>query len=64
MIIVYINPAGIEAVHFQSNSELAEDLCLAAWPIIRKDLDRLDLKLRRTASKTLEMIEKDEASGR
>lgn len=29
MIIVHINPAGVENVYFQSTSDVAEDLCVA-----------------------------------
>ena len=50
MIIIHLNPAGVEKVYFQSDSYLAEDLCMAAWPLVRRELDRLDSKLRRAAS--------------
>jgi hypothetical protein len=45
MIVVYIKPTGIERVFFHAESDLVEDSCLAAWPIIRKELKRLDKKL-------------------
>ena len=38
MIIVHINPAGVEKVFFQSPNDLFEDLCLAAWPLVRHEL--------------------------
>ena len=57
MIIVHINPAGVEKVYFQADSDLAEDLCLAVWPLVRKELDHLHRKLRKTAKRTLEMAE-------
>ena len=56
MIIVHINPAGVEKIYFQADSELAEDLCMAGWPLVRKELDRLHRKLRKAASRTLEMV--------
>lgn len=53
MIVVHINPAGVEKVYFQSGSDLAEDLCMAVWPLVRRDLDRLDKKLKRAAKRAL-----------
>jgi hypothetical protein len=55
MIIVHINPAGVEKVYFQSTSDLAEDLCLAIWPVVREELDKLHGKLRKAAKKTLDI---------
>ena len=46
MIIVHIKPTGIEKVFFHAESDAAEDSCLAAWRIVRKDLKRLDKKLQ------------------
>ena len=40
MIVVHINPAGVETVYFQADSELAEDLSMAVWPLVRKELNR------------------------
>jgi hypothetical protein len=57
MIIVHINPAGVENVYFQSTSNVAEDLCMAVWPVVRKELDRLDVKLRKAVRKTLATTE-------
>jgi hypothetical protein len=57
MIVIHINPAGVEAVYFQSDSDLAEDLCLAIWPLVRQDLERLNNKLKRGAKETLKQIE-------
>ena len=59
MIIVHINPAGVEKVYFQSTSDLAEDLCLAIWPVVREELDKLHGKLRKAAKKTLDIAEKE-----
>ncbi len=57
MIIVHINPAGVEKIYFQADSDLAEDLCMAVWPLVRKELNHLHKKLRKSAKKTLKMIE-------
>ena len=59
MIIVHINPAGVEKVYFQADSDLAEDLCLAVWPVVREELNRLHQKLTKAGKKTLEMVERE-----
>ena len=59
MIVVHISPAGIEQVYFQSNSELAEDLCLAIWPVVREELNHLHKTLRKEAEKTLKIVERE-----
>jgi hypothetical protein len=59
MIIVHINPTGVEKVCFQAESELAEDLCLAVWPVVRGELNRLHHKLTEAGKKTLEMVERE-----
>jgi hypothetical protein len=59
MIVVHINPSGVEKVYFQSSSDLVEDLCLSVWPVVREDLNRLHHRLRRAAQKALEMAEKE-----
>ena len=56
MIIVHINPGGVEKVYFQAASELAEDLSMAVWPLVRKELDRLDRKLHKAVIDTLELV--------
>jgi len=57
MIIVHINPTGIEGVYFESNSESLEDLSLAVWPLIRKHLKRLQKDLKTISKFTLESLE-------
>lgn len=59
MIVVHINPAGVEKVYFESTSDLAEDLCLAVWPVVREDLNKLNAKLRKAAKKTLDIVKKE-----
>jgi hypothetical protein len=61
MIVVHINPAGVEAVYFQSNSDVAEDFSLAAWPLVRAELNRLDRKLKNATKKALDHAERDES---
>ena len=46
MIVVHIKPTGVDRVFFSADSEFVEDSCLAAWPIVRKELKRLDKRLR------------------
>jgi hypothetical protein len=48
MIVVHIKPTGVDRVFFSADSDPAEDSCLAAWPVIRKELRRLDKKLQET----------------
>ena len=46
MIVVHIKPTGVDRVFFSAKSDVAEDSCLAAWPVVRKELKRLDKRLR------------------
>ena len=59
MIVVHINPTGIEKISFQADSDLAEDLSLAVWPVVREELNRLHKRLRKAGKKTLEMAERE-----
>ena len=59
MIVVHINPTGVEKIYFQADSDLAEDLCLAVWPVVREELDRLHKRLRKAGKRTLEMAERE-----
>lgn len=54
MFVVHINAAGIEQVHVISSCEAVEDLTLAAWPMVRKQLQILDKKLKRAAKIALQ----------
>lgn len=60
MIVVHINPAGVEQVYFQADSELVEDLSMAVWPLVRKELDRLHRKLRSAAKNSLDRLEREQ----
>jgi hypothetical protein len=55
MLIVYINPGGVQRIQVQAATEFFEDLDLAVWPLVRKELDRLDRKLKRAAKKTIHL---------
>ena len=57
MIIVHITPAGVREVQCQARTEFFEDLDLAIWPLLRKELRRLDRKLKRSVKKALEIAE-------
>ena len=46
MIVVHIKPTGVDRVFFSADSDRVEDSCLAIWPIVRKELKRLDQKLQ------------------
>lgn len=59
MIVVHISPVGVEKVYFEADSDLAEDLCLAVWPLVRARLERLHKELRKSAKKTLEIAEQE-----
>ena len=59
MIVAHINPTGVGKVYFYAESELMERLCLAAWPLVRKELWRLDKMLREASSKALESAEQE-----
>jgi hypothetical protein len=57
MIVVLIKPTGVEKVMFHADSDVAEDLCLATWPVVRRELKRLDKKLRKVAQKIVAVSE-------
>ena len=50
MIMVKITAlGGVQDIVFDSRSDEHEDAQLAVWPIVREELTRLDLRLRREA---------------
>lgn len=53
MIEIYVNAARVERVLFRSGSEIEEDFDLAAYQAIRRDIDRIDRKLRRITARML-----------
>jgi hypothetical protein len=53
LIVAHINPTGVEKVYFYADSELMEALCLAAWPLIRRELRHLDRKLKKIAAESV-----------
>ena len=50
MIKIYINPARVEKVIFDSTSDMEEDFDFAAWQAIRPLVDKIDRTLRRIVS--------------
>jgi hypothetical protein len=63
VIVIHINPAGVENVYFDSTSDLAEDLCMAVWPVVRDSLERLDRSLKRSANEALKKVERETLGG-
>ncbi len=57
MFIVHIDAGGVKGVQLQAPTEFFEDFDLAVWPLVRKDLNRLDKRLKRAARKTLVLME-------
>ena len=60
MIVVHINPSGVEQVFFYGDTELMENLCLAAWPLVRRELNKLDEKLKDAMSGAIQAAEQAE----
>lgn len=59
MLIVHITPAGVKEVQFRALNEFFEDLDLAVWPLVRKELGRLDRKLKRATKKSLAQLDRE-----
>jgi len=57
MLIVHITPGGVREVELHATSDFFEDLDLAVWPLVRKELARLDRKLRRASKKALDLAD-------
>ena len=55
MLIIHIDPSGVKRIQLQAGTEFFEDLDLAIWPLVRKELNRLDRKLKRAAKKAIQM---------
>jgi len=60
MIIAHINASGVERVFFYGDTELAESLLLAAWPLVRRELNRLDQRLKDAMSEAVQAAEQAE----
>ena len=56
MIIIYISPARVEEVQFKADSDVAEDLDFAVWPLVRRELNRLDGRLKAAASEAIQEV--------
>ncbi len=61
MIIARINPARVEDVFIEAESDLIEDVLLAVWPLVRQHLGALDRDLRRVTGEVLGEKGQDES---
>jgi len=62
VIVVHISPtSGVEQMFFYADSELMEDLCIAAWPLVRRELNRLDARLKEAMSRAIQAADSDES---
>ncbi len=59
VIFVHTTPSGVDEVCFEAESDLVEDLCLGVWPLVRKGLNRLLKRLRKTAAQAHGQAEKE-----
>ena len=64
MIIIYINPAGVEEDQFKADSDVAEDLDFAVWPLVRREVNRLDARLKDAAAEAIRVADSDESENR
>ena len=64
MIIAHIAPTGVEKVFFYADSELMENLCLAAWPLVRRELNRLDERLKDAMSGAIRAADSEVSDSR
>ena len=60
MIVVHLSPSGVEQVSFESRSDLEEDLCMAAWPLVRKRLGKLSAELKEACGSITEEKSKND----
>jgi hypothetical protein len=56
LIRIEINPARVQQVIFVPESRFEEDFDLAAWPIIRPFVDKIDRALKRAARQALKEL--------
>ena len=59
MLTIEIEPTGVRSVRLSAGDDLEQDLTLLVWPIIRRDLERLDRRLRRDGGALLRRIAPD-----
>ena len=64
MFTIEIEPTGVRAVRLMAGDTLEQDLDLLVWPIIRRDLERLDRRLRRDGGALLRRIAPDPKTGK
>ncbi len=60
MIIVEIDTAGIERIWFDGISDEEEARCMAIYPLVKKELRRIDKKLLDQGTKILKTLGFDE----
>ena len=60
MIIVEIDTAGIEHIYFKGATDEEEAACMAVYPIVKKQLRRIDKKLLDQGMKILRTLGLDE----
>jgi len=60
MIIVEIDVAGVERVYFDGLSDEEEARCMAIYPLVKKELRRIDKKLLDQGMKILKTLGFDE----
>ncbi|MCH7912318.1 MAG: hypothetical protein IH856_04670 [Deltaproteobacteria bacterium] len=59
VIFVHTTPPGVDKVCFEAESDLVEELCLGVWPLVRKELNRLHKRLRKTAGQAHGLAEEE-----
>jgi|CXWL01.1.fsa_nt_gi hypothetical protein len=56
MLTIEISHKGVDAVRVVAENELEQDLDLLVWPLVRRDIERLDKRLRHEADALLSRI--------
>ncbi len=51
MIVVYLSDRGVEEIRFHSAAGTMDDPSLWLWPVVKRELSRLDESVRREASR-------------
>jgi hypothetical protein len=56
MLTIEISHKGVGAVRVHAQNDLEQDLDLLVWPLVRRDIERLDRRVRREADALLSRI--------
>jgi hypothetical protein len=56
MLTIEISHKGMGAVRVHAHNDLEQDLDLLVWPLVRRDFERLDRRVRREADALLSRI--------